>query len=463
MTSIPRLVIAGLGGGTGKTTLALGMAIAWRERGLDVAPFKKGPDYIDASWLEQASGGTCHHLDPFMFGQDVVYSSFIEHASSADVALIEGNRGLFDGVDISGRYSTAELAKILHSPVVLVLNCTKVTGTVAAIVYGCKHYDQELNLAGVVLNNVGTKRQERVLRQAVEEGAGVEVVGVIRRQKNMSMTERHLGLHPVQEHGAPQQMLAELGHRVSAGLNMDRLIEIAKKAPQLPPATSPLSGILGTSVGAHRAKAPRIGVLRDSSFHFYYPENLDALERHGAHLVWLDALKTNSLPPLDGLYIGGGFPETQAGSLAGNVELRAEIRQAALDGLAIYAECGGLIYLCRSLEYDNTTYPMAGVFEVDMVVQKKPAGHGYSILRALEGNPFFAAGTEIRGHTFHYSRPKKYEFPQHGFAVERGHGLDGEFAGLVCNNTVATFTHLHALATPSWAPNFVALAARRRL
>jgi cobyrinic acid a,c-diamide synthase len=459
-TRCPRLVVAGLGGGTGKTTLALGLAMAWRGRGLVVAPYKKGPDYIDAAWLGRASGATCHHLDPFLFGPDVLHSSFVERAGAAQVALIEGNRGLFDGIDTSGDTSTAALAKVLRAPVVLVLDCTKMTGTAGAIVYGCRHYDEQLDLGGVVLNNVGTRRQERVLRQAVEEGAGVPVLGVIPRLRGLQMPERHLGLHPVQEHGSPRQVLEELAAAMVDTLDLDRLLELAAGAPRLPAPARPLDELLGPSDPLPDGVAPRIGVLRDTSFHFYYPENLEALERHGARLEWIDALQADSLPSLDGLYIGGGFPETQAGGLAANRGLRQGVRDAALKGMPIYAECGGLIYLCRSLEYKGQTYPMAGVFEVDMVLQRKPAGHGYSILRATADNPFFPPGTELRGHEFHYATPRG-ESPggvRHGFVVERGYGLDGERDGLILRNTVATFSHLHALATPQWAPAFVALA-----
>jgi len=455
-------VIAGLGGGTGKTTLALGLAMAWRGRGLVVAPFKKGPDYIDASWLAQAAGATCHHLDPFLFGPDVVHSSFVGRAHAAQVALIEGNRGLFDGIDASGDTSTAALAKMLRAPVVLVLDCTKMTGTAAAIVYGCRHYDEQLDLGGVVLNNIGTRRQERVLRDAVEQGAGVPVLGAIPRLRGLQMPERHLGLHPVQEHGSPQQVLEELAAATTHTLDVDRLLHLAEGAPQLSSPARPLDQLLGPPAPLPGQKTPRIGVLRDSSFHFYYPENLEALERHGARLVPIDAFEATTLPPIDGLYIGGGFPETQAEGLAANRGLREGVRDAALEGMPIYAECGGLIYLCRSLEFQGRTYPMAGVFEVEMVLHRKPAGHGYTVLRVTGDNPFFPPGTEVRGHEFHYARPREAcnEEARYGFDVERGFGLDGRRDGLIRNNTVATFSHLHALATPQWAPAFVALAQR---
>ncbi len=453
----PRLVVAGLAGGSGKTTLALGLARAWVESGLAVAPFKKGPDYIDAAWLEQATGRRCHHLDAFLFADEVVRSSFAWRSAGSDVALVEGNRGLFDGFDAEGSYSTAQLARLLCAPAVLSINCTKMTGTAGAIAHGCRSYDPQLQLAAVVLNQVGTARQERVLRRAVERGAGIPVLGAIPRLRDLDMPERHLGLRPVQEHGAAQEVLGRLAERVAQHIDAVGLLGIARAAPPLtmPDRAHPL-GPRATTSGS-----PRIGLLRDTSFHFYYPENLEALQRCGAKLVEIDALRAPALPPLQGLYIGGGFPETQAEALARNAALRSAVRQAALAGLPIYAECGGLIYLCRSLEYEGRSHPMADVFPVDLEIRPKPAGHGYARLRATEGNPFFAPGAELRGHEFHYARPKGALPPEvtTAFVVERGHGLGAGRDGLQLAHTLACFCHLHALATPGWAARFVDLAA----
>jgi len=276
------------------------------------------------------------------------------------------------------------------------------------------------------------------------------------------MPERHLGLHPVQEHASPEEALEALAVATADRLDVDRLLALARRAPPLPPPDRPLDRLLGPSDRPGRGGSPRIAVLRDASFHFYYPENLEALERHGARLEWIDALASTHLPAVDGLYIGGGFPETQAEGLAANRGLREGVREAALRGMPIYAECGGLIYLCRSLEVEGRTYPMADVFEVEMVLRRKPAGHGYTVLRASEDNPFFSAGTGVRGHEFHYATPRGSlaEGIRCGFDVERGFGLDGRRDGLVFGNTLATFSHLHALATPNWAPTFVALASR---
>jgi len=345
--------------------------------------------------------------------------------------------------------------------VVLVLDCTKTTGTTGAIVHGCRTYDRDVALAGVVLNNVGTARHERVVRQAVERGAGVPVLGSIPRLRGVRMPERHLGLHPVQEHLDPQQALDELAAAVVDGLDLSALWEVASSAAPFPAPPHSLATLLGPS-SPQVGERPRIGVLRDSSFHFYYPENLEALERHGAELVSIDALQARSLPSIHGLYIGGGFPETQAEGLAANQGLREAVREAALSGLPIHAECGGLIYLCRSLEFQGRTYPMAGVFDVDMAIQHKPAGHGYAILRATAAHPQLAEGIEVRGHEFHYASPtEEIAGVEHGFDLERGHGLDGRRDGLVRSNTVAAFCHLHALATPQWAPSMVRAAQNR--
>lgn len=454
----PRLVVAALRGGCGKTTLSLALISAWREQGRRIIPFKKGPDYIDAGWLAQAAGSQCYNLDPYLMNPEQLLGSFIFRIPGADGAVIEGNRGLYDGTDRAGTYSTAQLAKLLDAPTILVLDCTKVTRTLAAVVLGCRQFDPEVRLAGVILNQVGTSRQEALIRSTIEESTGMPVLGAVPRVRGQDLPERHLGLIPHQEHPQAQKVLKLLAEMAFKYIDLDRLWQTALSAPDLREGPSSLWPTLSSS-----PRPPvRIGVIRDSVFQFYYPENLEALERLGTKLVVFSSLARPDLPEVDALYLGGGFPETQAEVLAGNEGLCLSIRRAAESGLPIYAECGGLMYLGRTLLVQDKAYPMAGVFPVTFGLEERPQGHGYSIVRADRPNPFYPIGQELIGHEFHYSRPVEYEAEKVNlvFAVKRGSGFDRGRDGLAVNNVLGTYTHLHALTSHLWAEALVDQAVK---
>jgi len=443
---LPRCIVSGLRGGGGKTTVALGLAGAFRGRGLDVAPFKKGPDFIDPGWLTLAAGRPCRNLDAFLMDEDVVLRCFATGAARADLAVIEGNRGLHDGLGVDGGTSTAELAKTLATPIILVVDCTKVTRTAAALVLGCRQLDPEAPIAGVVLNRIAGPRHESVARGAIERYCDVPVLGAIPRQPEIGLAERHLGLVPRQEHASVGERLAYLADVAEKHIDLEAVLAIADAADALPPVTQDVPP-------ASQEGGPRIGIVRDSAFHFYYPENLEALERLGAELVFIDALSDAELPQIDALYIGGGFPETHAEQLEANVSFRASLRSAIEDGLPVVAECGGLMYLSESIERDGIAREMVGVFPVSFDIAERPQGHGYTVLTTARANPYFPEGAELKGHEFRYARMVKGDpskLPM-AFAVERGRGFDGRGDGLLYKNVLASFTHFHAAATPQWA------------
>lgn len=448
------LVVAGLGGGSGKSVVSVGLAAAFTAAGRRLAVFKKGPDYIDAGWLSLAAGSPCFNLDPYLMAEPDMLRSFVDHGRSADCLLVEGNRGLFDGVSAHGEYSTAELARTLGLPVLLVVDCTKTTRTVAALVLGCRALDPELEIAGVVLNRIGGARHEKVVREAVEEYAGVPVIGAIRRMKKDIFPMRHLGVTPFQEYDGAADAISELAATATSCLEMTK-VEAMMKAPSFPHVDE---GVMGDS--AVQSKV-RIGVVRDAAFQFYYPENIMALEREGAEVVEVNSLTASELPDLDGLYIGGGFPETSARLLAQNISFRRSIKAAVEDGLPVYAECGGLIYLGREIVLADGTYPLVGIFPVSFTLEKRPQAHGYTVLTATAANPYYRQGTEIRGHEFRYSRVASWPGGGEdlGFTMNRGVGFSHGGDGLIYKNVLALYTHIHAVATPEWA---VALVDRAR-
>ncbi len=448
----PRLLLAALKGGAGKTTLTLGLLAAWRELGRVLVPFKKGPDYIDPAWHALAAGCPSHNLDPFLMEGDQILALVARYASQADALLIEGNRGLYDGLDAQGTYSTAELAKFLATPVVLVVDCTMTTRTAAALVLGCQHFDPQVPIKGVILNQVARPRHEALIRSTIERYCGLPVLGAIPRLKCAVFPERHMGLVPPQEHGTASKAVSTARDLAQRYLDLGGLWQVACQAPPLPE-VPPLWEQAPTAV-----KQVTIGVIRDSAFQFYYPENLEALEREGAVLVELSALQDPLLPPeLDALYIGGGFPETHALALSQNTGFRYSIKAAAQGGLPIYAECGGLMYLGETLQVQGEKFPMVGVFPYDFVMGKKPQGHGYTILEAVKDNPYFPPGTILKGHEFHYSqiRPDPGPGASMAFRVDRGEGISDGREGLIYLNVLATYTHLHALGAPGWAPALV--------
>lgn len=457
----PRLVLAALRGGAGKTTLSVALTVALQKRGERVVPFKKGPDYIDAAWLALAAGGPCYNLDIFLIGRERVIRSFSQRAAEGTFALIEGNRGLYDGINRSGEHSTAELAKLLRAPVVLVMDCDKVSRTAAAMVLGCREFDPEVDIRGVILNRVGGSRHAAMVKKSIEEYCHLPVFGIVPRlgEMDFDFPERHLGLVPPQEHDCAGEVLNRAGDIAAQYLDLEGLLRAAQSAPAWSVEAIPR---LAGGTAATTGETVTIGVIRDRAFQFYYRENIEALAAGGARIMEISALADSKLPALDALYIGGGFPETQAVPLTANVDFRRSLREAAENGLPIYAECGGFIYLGESLTIGDMHYPMVGALPVTFGMEKRPQGHGYTVLTVDRENPFFPIGMQLKGHEFRYCRILSHGAAddQLVYRIRRGTGMDGKRDGLTRKNILAGFTHLHALGTPQWAVAMIATARR---
>jgi cobyrinic acid a,c-diamide synthase len=500
-TDFFRLIIAALRGGSGKTILSIGVIAALNLRGTSVAAFKKGPDYIDAGWLALAAGRPCYNLDSFLLSRSDNLHSFLSHSADRDISIIEGNRGLYDGIDLEGSTSTAELAKLLKCPVVLCVDCTKITRTMAAVVAGCCQFDPAVMIRGVILNRVANARHEKKLRDSIEHYCGVPVIGALPKLGEQYFPERHLGLVPTPEHDWATASIEAISGIAEQHIDLDALIAIAQKAPGLGSEVGRLKtddrkknaavGTRQSEIGWRKTggsgqtpkieiqgpetgdpqpatrnpqpaasiehPAPRIGVVRDSAFQFYYPENIDALAAQGAEIVYVSPLKDAQLPDVDALYIGGGFPETHAEQLSANTRFSCQLKALAEDGLPIYAECGGLMYLGEQLVLENKSYPMVGILPVAFDFFKRPQGHGYAIIKVEGQNPYYEVGSEIRGHEFHYSRVSRRDRQKSDlvFRMQRGAGIEKDRDGILYKNVLATYTHVHALGTPGWAPALV--------
>jgi cobyrinic acid a,c-diamide synthase len=460
---VNRLFVSAAHKSSGKTTVCIGLCAALRTRGEVVQPFKKGPDYIDPLWLGLAAGRPCYNLDPYLSGAEEIRAEVARRMRGASLGLIEGNKGLYDGLDLDGSNSNAALAALLGAPVVLVIDARGMTRGIAPLILGYQAFDKNIRIAGVILNQLGGARHEAKLRAVIAHYTGVPVLGAVQHDERMAIVERHLGLVPSNEAGDARVCVNEISRRVAAQVDLDRLLAVAREAPALPGAPAAFDGTPEPPIGP----PVRVGIARDAAFGFYYPGDLEALRDAGAELVAFDALRDQRLPQVDGLFIGGGFPETQLDALSANAALRAEVRNAIDAGLPAYAECGGLMYLARAIEWNGRRAEMAGVLPADIVMHARPVGRGYVHLRetgrGLWPAPHSGEPALIRAHEFHYSSVENLP-PGVAFAydVERGHGIDGRHDGIVHKNLLASYAHLRDVAGNHWARRFVDFVRRCR-
>ena len=451
---MPQVMISAVHKSSGKTTVSLGLCRALALRGAKVQSFKKGPDYIDPMWLTEAAGTPCHNLDFRTMTTGEIMQRFARHARAADIALVEGNKGLHDGMDVKGSDSNAALARLLGVPVVLVVDTQGMARGIAPLLLGYQSFAPDVRIAGVILNKVASARHEGKLRAAIEHYTSVPIIGAIRLDPSMTITERHLGLIPSCEAKEAEETIARIAATVGASVDLDRLMEIAATAEPLPPVSAALHAPAnGGDV--------RIGVARDAAFGFYYASDMEAFRAAGAELVEFDTLRDPHLPKVDGIFIGGGFPETHLDELEANVSLRRELRAAIEGGLPVYAECGGLMYLSRSVSWQGKRAEMVGAVPADVVMNSRPAGHGYIRLRETGKGPWPNAQAQFSAHEFHYSTLTNIgPGLDYAYEVLRGTGIDGLHDGIVYRNLLASYAHLHDSEANPWPRRFVGFVRR---
>nr|WP_274609885.1 cobyrinate a,c-diamide synthase [Rhodobium orientis] len=435
---------------SGKTLVSVGLAAALGRRGMAVQPFKKGPDYIDPMWLSRAAGRPCYNLDFNTMDADEIRSLFAAKMDGADIGLIEGNKGLYDGLDVEGGDCNAALAKLTESPVVLVLNVEGITRGAAPLVLGYQQFDPDVNIAGVILNSVVSTRQEEKVRAVLAHYTDVPVIGAVGRDPSLCIAERHLGLTTPGDTDHRDRQVARQADAIAAGVDLDTLIAIAETAPT--PLATPV-------VPALTRPDLTVAIARDAAFGFYYQDDLEAFAAAGAKPVFFDTMRDTVLPPCDGLFIGGGFPETHMAELEDNHRLRCHIARAIANGLPTYAECGGLMYLCRTLTWHGARHTMVGAVAADAVMHERPQGRGLVRLEPTGAAPWPLAeeGAPMRAHEFHYAGLENVgRDTVFACRVARGHGIDGANDGIVRGNLVAGFSHLRSTAANRWVERFVA-------
>jgi len=453
----PRILIAGDRSSSGKTTIVAGLLSALRGRGLEVQPFKVAMDYIDPSYHTWITGRSCRNLDGYLMTRAAVEEIYAHAAKGADIAVIEGVRGLYEGFD-GDLGSTAQIAKLLRTPVIFVVDARSITRSCAALVKGYMDFDRDVQFQGVILNKVGSERHAQKAIKEIERHAGVEVVGVIRRNEDMHLAMRHLGLVPVLEGKTRHEGFAERVDRirqiVEEGLDLDRILEIAKEAQPLPDVEPDLyrENALGEDL--------RIGVAQDEAFNFYYRDNLEMIELAGAQVVPFSPVHDRALPPVDGIYIGGGYPELYARELSENTGMRQSLLRAHEKDLPIYAECGGLMYLAREIEWDGERHDMVG-----LVPGRSQRGStrvvSYVHGALTQDCPLGPKGTAIMGHEFHHSEMLMDEGVKYAIRLERGTGIKDGWDGMCESNLLASYTHIHSASFRGFPTEFLRACRRR--
>jgi cobyrinic acid a,c-diamide synthase len=447
-----RVLISAAHKSSGKTTVSIGLCAALKKRGIVVQPYKKGPDYIDPMWLTLASGRACRNLDFYLMERDEVITSFVRN--SAEFNLVEGNKGLYDGLALDGSNSNAALAKALDLPVVLVIDARGMTRGIAPLILGYQAFDKEINIAGVILNNLGGSRHESKLREVIAHYTDVPVIGAIQHDARLTIIERHLGLMPSNESSESVARINALGAAIESQVDIDKLIAISAKPPlKVHLATA-------TTVTFPSTNTVKIGIAQDRAFGFYYADDLDALVAAGAEIIPFDTTSDKHLPNVDALFIGGGFPEVFAAELEANSSMRSDIKNAIDQGMPVYAECGGLMYLSRQISYKGNTHAMVGAIPGDVVMHDKPVGRGYVHLTESTQHPWLQpsdSAKNIKAHEFHYSSLENLPADaKYAYRVTRGYGVDGKHDGYIKNNLLACYAHLRSVNNNPWASRFVA-------
>lgn len=457
-----RLLISAAHKSSGKTTISIGLCAALQSSGMHVQPFKKGPDYIDPMWLGQASAHSCINLDFYTMTHDEILSTIHHHAQGSDICIIEGNKGLYDGLDIEGSNSNAALAGLTHTPVILVIDVQGMTRGIAPLLLGYQAFQKEIHIAGVILNQIRGSRHEAKLRAVIEHYTHIPVVGAVYHNPELAITERHLGLIPSNEDHEAQAQIQRIGKLIAAQVDLQQIQKIAANADSLPVSTYLYQ----------RPEHPnpvKIAIARDAAFGFYYPDDLEAFKESGAELIEFNTLEDKLLPECDALYIGGGFPETLMDKLELNHSMRQSIKEAIDNGLPAYVECGGLMYMSKSIHWQGKTHDMVGCIPGNISMHQRPVGRGYVQLEFSKQHPWNTVEkpslppATFPAHEFHYSSienlPKKAQF---AYNVHRGAGINGKKDGYIYKNLVASYSHLRDTSQNHWVEYFVNFIRSKR-
>ncbi len=430
---------------SGKTIISLGLCRAISNLNSKVQSFKKGPDYIDPIWLSKATHQPCYNLDFFNMSPVEILDLYNNHSASSDVSIVEGNKGLFDGMSVDGGDANADLAKSLNLPVILVIDTNGMTRGIAPLLQGYQNFDHGVNIQGVILNKVGGDRHESKLINAIEHYTDLKVYGSVQRNKELDIDERHLGLMPANEDDKSEIKINRISEIIADSINIKKILS-----------DTPNNIISQSKPRESIPSSLTIAIPKDVAFGFYYQDDLDLFEELGTKISYFDAIKDSKLPECDGLFIGGGFPEMNLEELSSNKSLLTDIQNKINAGLPTYAECGGLMYLTNNIEYLGRSFPMVGVINANTVMTQRPVGRGYVEIEPTDSHPWEGVSKKISAHEFHYSRLENiatdYEY---AYNVLRGVGISNKKDGIITKNLLATYSHLRSVGGNLWVRQFI--------
>ena len=432
---------------SGKTIFTIGLLRLLKKLNYDPSPFKKGPDFIDPLWLSKAAGNPCYNLDFYTSSNAEIKNTFKSNILKNNFAIIEGNKGLFDGMSVSGSDSNAALAKLLKTEVILILDCMGTTRGVAPLLKGYESFDRKVNFKGVVLNNISGDRHEGKIISSIKEYTNFNVLGSIHRNNQLEVLERHLGLEPVFQANNSNKIINQISSTIKSSINLNEIIPNRIKKNK--------KNKLILTVN-NRNRKITVGVAMDAAFGFYYPDDIKKFKSLGVVIKKFDTINDKKIPNVDALFIGGGFPEVVASKLSKNNKMKKSIFEFIDSGKPVYAECGGLMYLCESIKFNNKKYKMVGAIKGETKMNNKPIGRGYIKINTNKNHPWFDNRTEIKAHEFHYSDIKlldnKYKF---AYDVKRGYGINGKKDGLIYKSLLGCYAHLRDTKQSQWVESFV--------
>ena len=432
---------------SGKTIIATGVSSVL-SRIDSLAVFKKGPDYIDPYWLSLASKANCYNLDFFTMSNSEIKKLYKRISYEKNISIIEGNKGLFDGVSLDGSDSNASLAHLLKLEVILVIDCSGMTRGVAPLLQGYKEFDKKIKYKGIILNNIASDRHENKVINAINEFTKLKVIGSIHKNKQLTIMEKKLGLEPVFQNPDTKKIIKNISSVIKKSIDMKYLINKKSK--------NKANNISKVFFKKYKYSNLKIGIAFDSAFGFYYPDDIDKFKGLGAKIIYFDTLEDKVLPKVDGLFIGGGFPERVADKLNKNTRMVKSISAYIESGMPVYAECGGLMYLCNSIITKTKKFKMTGIINADIEILDRPVGRGYVELMVTDKHPWMVNKALVKCHEFHYSDIKlKNNSYSYGFKVMRGYGTNGKHDGILYKNLIASYSHLRDTSQSRWIENYL--------
>ena len=432
---------------SGKTIITTGLCSVIKSSHSSISVFKKGPDYIDPLWLSRAVKSNCYNLDFYTMSHHEILQLFKTTSQNSSITITEGNKGLFDGLSLDGSDSNASLAKLLKLEVILVIDCIGITRGIAPLLNGYKNFDKKVKYKGIILNNIASDRHEIKIINAINEYTNLKVLGSVHRNPCLDIKEQHLGLEPVFQNNSANKIIKSISSVIKSSIDIKSLLPEKSK--------NIISQKSSKIVINSKRMNLKIGIAKDDAFGFYYADDIEKIRSYGVKVKYFDTIKDKSLPVVDGIIIGGGFPELVAEKLSKNLKMKESMKDFIESNKPVYAECGGLMYLSKSIKFKSKNYKMVGVIKGEVSMHSKPIGRGYVNIRSKKKHPWMKEDIIIKAHEFHYSQIKLNQKYNYAYEVQRGYGINNKYDGIIHKNLLASYSHLRDTKGSKWVLNFL--------